>query len=81
MGPRISKKVHEFVMEKGSLYRLNKDKTVTKQLERINMSNGLAWSLDNKRMFYIDTLKMKVFGYDYDIVTGNIGKYNHTNLI
>lgn len=72
MGPRKAEGTHEFVMEKASLYRLNKNRTVSKQLEKVNMSNGLAWSLNNKTMYYIDTLKLKVFSYDYDIDTGNI---------
>lgn len=70
MGPK--KETGEFVMEKGSLYRLNKDKTVTKVIGKLGIANGLAWSLDNKTFYYIDTLKFRVDSYDYNISTGNI---------
>lgn len=62
----------DFVMEKGSLYRLNKDKTVSKILGKLGIANGLAWSADNKKFYYIDSLKLTVDSYDYDISTGNI---------
>uniref|UniRef100_A0A1B6DWB3 Regucalcin n=1 Tax=Clastoptera arizonana TaxID=38151 RepID=A0A1B6DWB3_9HEMI len=72
MGPTIEGKDHEWVPEKGSLYRLNRDKTSSKQLANITLSNGLAWSSDNKKFYYIDTLKYRVDSYDYDNETGNI---------
>lgn len=68
----------QYKLEKGALYRLNRDKTVSKQLDKISMSNGLAWSLDNTKFFYIDTLKSRVFSYDYNIDTGNIGKFQNS---
>lgn len=63
--------------EKGSLYLLKNKNTVLKQLEKVNLSNGLAWSLDKRTFYYIDSLKYKVVGYDYDDATGAICKYDH----
>jgi len=56
----------------GSLYRLNPDSIVQKMIENVSISNGIAWSLDHTRMYYIDTPTQKVMGYDYDNATGQI---------
>src|ERR1700756_4126837 len=34
--------------EKGSLYVFDKDQSVTKKISNVSISNGMAWSLDNK---------------------------------
>lgn len=81
MGPDIDGKNHEWKPEEGSLYRLNKDKSVSKQLTKITLSNGLAWSSDKKKFYYIDTLKYRVDSYDYDNETGNICKIIEVVLI
>ncbi len=56
----------------GSLYRLDADLSVHKMLGDIAIANGIVWSLDNKTMYYIDTLAYNVRAYDYDLATGNI---------
>lgn len=56
--------------EQGSLYCLYTDGTVKKHMEKVTISNGLAWSSDNKRMYYIDSIPGKVYGMDYDVETG-----------
>ena len=56
----------------GSLYRLDADGSVTKVLGEIAISNGIAWSLDNRCMYYIDSGSQQVVAYDYDIHTGGI---------
>ena len=60
-------------MDTGSLYVLNSDRSVERREERITISNGLAWSLNKKSFYYIDTPTMKVVCYDFDNGTGNIG--------
>ena len=66
------------VVEKnqGSLFSLELDGSVKKHKEGVTISNGLAWTADNKTMYYIDSLPRKVFGYDYDIATGTMSKYD-----
>ena len=61
--------------EQGSLYCLYTDGTVKKQVENVTISNGLAWSADNKTMFYIDSIPRCVYAFDYDIENGNVGMY------
>ncbi|MFK5974830.1 MAG: SMP-30/gluconolactonase/LRE family protein [Flavobacteriaceae bacterium] len=56
--------------EKGSLYMLNANGEVSKKIEKTTISNGLAWSLDHKAFYFIDTSTFKVSAYDYDKSTG-----------
>jgi len=48
------------------LYRLDHDHAVTEQIQPVSLSNGLAWSADGKRMFYIDTPTKRVDVFDFD---------------
>jgi sugar lactone lactonase YvrE len=56
----------------GSLYRLDPDLSVHKMLGNIGISNGIAWSLDQATLYYIDSLAYTVRAFDYDIDTGDI---------
>lgn len=58
--------------EKGALYRLDPDSTVHKMIENVSISNGIAWSPDHSKMYYIDTPTQKVMKYDYNNKTGEI---------
>jgi len=55
-----------------SLYRLGTDLNVKKMLDDVTISNGLAWSPDYKKMYYIDTPTQQVAAFDYDHQTGEI---------
>ncbi|XP_053376399.1 regucalcin-like [Mercenaria mercenaria] len=56
----------------GSLYSLELDGSLKTRKEGVRVSNGLAWSVDNKTMYYIDSIPKKVFGYDFDLETGTM---------
>lgn len=56
----------------GALYRLDKDSTIYKMIDGVGTSNGIVWSADKTKMYYIDTPTRKVMGYDYDNETGDI---------
>jgi sugar lactone lactonase YvrE len=56
----------------GSLYMLDSSKTCINKETDISISNGLAWSLDHKVLYYIDTPTLKVVAYDYDNEDGVI---------
>ena len=58
--------------EKAALYCLEKDGTITKKVDKLSTSNGLAWSLDNKYLYLIDTPVQKVYQFDYDLDSGDI---------
>jgi sugar lactone lactonase YvrE len=55
----------------GSLYSFD-GKQVTRLLDNIRISNGLAWSPDHKTFYYIDTPTREVKAFDYDVSTGKI---------
>jgi sugar lactone lactonase YvrE len=58
--------------EAGTLYRLDPDSTIHVMIENVSISNGIVWSPDATKMYYIDTPSQKVMAYDYDNATGNI---------
>jgi sugar lactone lactonase YvrE len=54
----------------GALYSF--DGKVTRLLDGIRISNGLAWSVDHKTFYYIDTPTREVKAFDYDVASGQI---------
>lgn len=59
-------------LEQGSLYRLDEKKKITQMLANVSTSNGLAWSPDNKQMYFIDTPTREVTTFDYNNEHGDI---------
>jgi sugar lactone lactonase YvrE len=57
---------------RGALYRLDPDLTVTRVLDRCTISNGLDWSDDGGRLYYIDSGVPGVDVFDFDGATGTI---------
>jgi sugar lactone lactonase YvrE len=55
-----------------SLYRLDPDLSCHKMEEGIGTSNCLAWSPDNRTMYYGDTRRGVVWAYDFDLHSGTI---------
>jgi sugar lactone lactonase YvrE len=58
----------------GSLYRLDADLGCSRLLEGIGISNGLAWSLDDRILYYIDTPTRRVDAFDFDAETGGLSR-------
>lgn len=56
----------------GSLYVLETDHSCRKVYDGVGVSNGIAWSLDEKEMYYIDSMKKLVLAFDYEAGTGEI---------
>ncbi len=54
----------------GSLYSFNGE--LSRLLDGVRISNGLAWSVDHKTFYYIDTPTREVKAFDYDPATGQI---------
>ena len=65
----------------GSLYSLELDGTIRRHKGQITISNGLAWSSDNKTMYYIDSTPRKVWAYDFDLASGTMSKYTYQKFI
>lgn len=62
----------QFAKGKGSLYSIAPDFSVHKRLDNISISNGLVWTADNQRMYYIDTPTQQVQCFLFDKESGNI---------
>ena len=56
----------------GSLYRLETDHRVVKIFGDVGISNGIGWSPDDTKMYYIDTPTKRVDVFDYDPESGEI---------
>jgi L-arabinonolactonase len=56
----------------GALYRVDPDLTVHRMADGITLSNGIAWSPDNRTLYHCDSRPGLVWAYDYDIETGTI---------
>ncbi len=58
--------------DRGALYCLDIDHSVTRKVEPVTISNGIVWSLDDRTMYYIDTARDNVRAWEYDLETGGI---------
>jgi len=56
----------------GALYCLDTDLTVTRKLTGVSCSNGLVWSRDSRRLFYIDTPTRQIQCFDFDPETASL---------
>ncbi len=54
------------VPHKGSLYQIDSTMHVSEMIQKVTISNGLAWSLDGKTMYYIDTYEQVVYAFDFN---------------
>jgi sugar lactone lactonase YvrE len=57
---------------RSALYRVDADWSITTIFTGVGISNGLGWSPDATRMYYIDTPTMRVDVIDYDLATGTV---------
>lgn len=55
-----------------SLYRLDPDLSCHRMVDGIGCSNGLAWSPDDRTMYYADSFTPFVWAWDFDPASGNI---------
>ena len=61
----------------GALYSLERDQSIKKHIDKLDLSNGLAWTADNTVMYFIDSIPRKVYAFDYNIDAGTICKQWH----
>lgn len=55
-----------------SLYVIDKDLQINKKLDDLTISNGLVWSLDNSRLYFIDSPSQAVQSFIFNEETGEI---------
>jgi sugar lactone lactonase YvrE len=56
----------------GGLYRLDPDLSVHTMLTGVTISNGIDWSLDGRRMYYVDSPTRRIDVFDFDGTAGAI---------
>lgn len=56
---------------RGKLFSVSQDSSKT-LIENVTISNGLAFSPDNKILYYIDTMSKKIAKYIYNIESGDV---------
>ncbi len=56
----------------GALYCIDNSLSVQKKLGNITISNGIAWSLDNTRLYYIDTITNLIQSYVFEAKKGDV---------
>jgi len=56
----------------GALYSLDADGQMRKRFSPVGISNGIAWSKDGTKMYYIDTPTRSVAEFQYDPGTGDL---------
>ena len=62
----------DFTAGAGSLYRVLPDHSFARVVGDITISNGLGWSPDADRMYYIDTMAGGVDVFDFDLAAGEV---------
>jgi D-xylonolactonase len=59
---------------KGSLYRLDVDRKITRILTGIGCSNGMGFTPDGKGMYHVDSAAREVYLFDYDRSSGGLSR-------
>ena len=62
----------EHKKDAGALYCVDTHLMVQKKIANVSISNGIVWSLDNKRLYYIDTPTQVVQSFIFEEKTGEI---------
>ncbi|GIW96007.1 MAG: regucalcin-like protein [Pirellulaceae bacterium] len=63
---------YQRIPNSAALYRLDPDLSVHRMLTGVTTSNGMAWSMDGRTMYYIDTPTRRVDAFDFDPEAGTI---------
>ncbi|KAL8827839.1 MAG: hypothetical protein Q9170_006858, partial [Blastenia crenularia] len=56
----------------GVLFRLDPDLSLHRMIEDVTIPNGIGWSADDKKMFFIDSPSRNIFVFDFDVEAGSI---------
>ncbi len=64
---------HDNIEPVGRLYSISPNLEVTAHDEGIIMPNAIAWSPDDKRMYFADSYISTIWVYDFDLERGTVG--------
>jgi sugar lactone lactonase YvrE len=56
----------------GKLYRFGPNQEIMVALDKVIQVNGLGWSVDNKKMYLVDTVGFAILSFDFDEINGVI---------
>ena len=56
----------------GSLYRLNRNLSTDKLFDQVSISNGMAWTSDQKTYYYIASPTRRIDVFDCDMASGTV---------
>lgn len=62
----------EDLEQRGKLYCLSAEGEVTEHLDDIRISNGLGWSPDNRTLYFADSPRYEIYGFDYSPEAGTL---------
>lgn len=62
----------EQVKGAASLFKIEPDGSFETMIEKVTISNGIVWSIDESTVYYIDTPTGQVQAFDYDRTSGKI---------
>jgi sugar lactone lactonase YvrE len=57
----------------GSLWSIGPDNLINRHLDGFIVGNGIGWSLDNRTMYFTDSHARKIYAFDFDLNSGQIG--------
>lgn len=64
----------------GSVYSIDNNRRVKEKISEVTISNGIVWSADNKRMYFIDSITREVRSFLFNEHSGDI-RYENTPII
>ena len=56
-----------------TLYRMDTDGSLAPVLENVGLCNGMGFTTDLKGMYFTDSLAHRIYIFDYDVESGDIG--------
>lgn len=62
----------KFTKGSGSLYRIENNLKPKKQLDQLTISNGMAWTADNRTFYFIDTPTRQIKAFHFELESGEI---------
>lgn len=57
-----------------SVYRLDRDGSITKVIEGVGLSNGMGFTPDLEKLYHTDSPKRTIYLYEYDRKSGALGR-------
>jgi sugar lactone lactonase YvrE len=61
----------------GALHVLEPDGSLRVTISGLTIGNGIAWTADDKTMYYIDSMTQRVDAFDFDLDKGLLGERRH----